>query len=53
MKHEQQVKESTWQFYIFYLTTLYAGFVLIEYIRPLGKVFYPNDFDWNQVDNLV
>lgn len=50
---DQPVKESTWQFYIFYLTTLYSGFTLLEYIRPLAKKFYPNDFDWEQVDNLI
>lgn len=44
---DKPIEESTWQFQIFYLCTAYAGFTLIEYMIPLGKLFYPNEFNWD------
>jgi hypothetical protein len=47
-----QIQESTWQFQIFYLCTLAARFSLMEYIIPVAKKLYPNEFNWNEVEQL-
>lgn len=47
-----QIQESTWQFQIFYLCTFAARFSLMEYIIPVAKKLYPNEFNWNEVEQL-
>jgi len=46
------IQESTWQFQIFYLCTFDARFSLMEYIIPVAKKLYPNEFNWNEVEQL-
>ncbi len=46
------IQESTWQFQIFYLCTFDASFSLMEYIIPVAKKLYPNEFNWNEVEQL-
>jgi hypothetical protein len=47
------INELTWQFNIFYLTTLYNGFSLLEYLLPLTKVLYKNIFNWSEIQYLI
>jgi hypothetical protein len=47
------IKETTWQYNIFYLTTLYEGFCMLEYLIPLTKKIYGDYFDWNEIENLI
>jgi hypothetical protein len=46
------IQESTWQFQIFYLCTFDARFSLMEYIIPVAKKLYSNEFNWNEVEQL-
>lgn len=50
---DKPIEESTWQFQIFYLCTAFAGFTLMEYMIPLAKKLYPNEFNWNEVEQLI
>jgi hypothetical protein len=52
-KSPSTINELTWQFNIFYLTTLYNGFSLLEYLLPLTKVLYKNIFNWSEIQYLI
>ncbi len=41
---------STWQFQIFYLLTIWKGISVLSYIVPLAQKFYSNDFNWEQIE---
>ena len=47
------IEESTWQFQIFYLCMVKGYFALMEYMIPIAKKFYPNEFNWDEVEQLI
>jgi hypothetical protein len=53
LKLNQEINESTYQYQIFYLTTIYEYFSLLQYLFPITKKFYPKKFDWNQIEILT
>jgi hypothetical protein len=53
LEGDKPIDETTWQFQIFYLCTVHANFALMEYMLPLAKKFYPNEFKWDEVEQLI
>ena len=52
-KGDKPIEESTWQFQIFYLCMVNGYFALMEYMLPIAKKFYPNEFNWDEVEQLI
>ena len=53
LEGDKPIEESTWQFQIFYLCTVNGYFALMEYMLPIAKKFYPNEFNWDEVEQLI